>query len=52
MNLLLIPVAAFMGILALLILKEIRPDTTFKKVIKVIIILLFIAAFAVISYYM
>ncbi len=48
----LIPIAAFMGIVALLILKEIRPNSTFKKALKVFIILLFIVAFAVVSYYM
>lgn len=52
MNLLLIPIAAFMGIVALLILKEIRPNNAFKKALKVFILLLFIAAFAVIAYYM
>lgn len=52
MNLLLIPIAAFMGIVALLILKEIKPNTVLKKALKVIIILLFIAAFAYISYYL
>jgi hypothetical protein len=52
MNLLLIPIAAFMGIVALLILKEIRPNSAFKKALKVIILLFFIAAFAVIAYYM
>jgi hypothetical protein len=52
MNLLLIPIAAFLGIVALLILKEIKPDTIVKKLIKVGIILLFVAIFLVISYYM
>lgn len=52
MNLLLIPIAAFLGIVALLILKEIKPDTIVKKLIKVGIILLFLAIFFVISYYM
>lgn len=51
MNLLLIPIAAFLGIVALLILKEIKPDTIVKKLIKVGIILLFLAIFFVISYY-
>lgn len=52
MNLLLIPVAAFLGIVALLILKEIKPDTLVKKLIKVVIILFFVAAFIAIYYYM
>lgn len=52
MNMLLIPIAAFMGIVALLILKEIKANNVFKKALKVFILLLFIAAFAVIAYYM
>jgi len=52
MNLLLIPIAVFMGIVALLILKEIKPDTILKKVIKLLIMITFIAAFALIAHYM
>ena len=52
MNLLLIPIAAFLGIVALLILKEIKPDTVLKKMIKAGIILLFVAIFVAISYYL
>jgi len=52
MNLLLIPIAAFLGIVALLILKEIRPNTALKKALKAIILILFVAAFVIISYYM
>lgn len=51
MNFLLIPIGVFMGIVALLILKEIRPNSMFKKVLKVFIILLFIAAFVAVSFY-
>lgn len=52
MNMLLIPIAAFMGIVALLILKEIRANNFFKKMLKLIIILIFIASFISIAYYM
>lgn len=52
MNMLLIPIAAFMGIVALLILKEIRPNSVLKKMLKILILLLFVALFAVIAYYM
>jgi len=52
MNMLLIPIAAFMGIVALLILKEINANTTAKKVLKIVIILIFVAFYAVIAYYM
>ncbi len=52
MNMLLIPIAAFMGIVALLILKEIKADSAFKKALKIIIMLVFVAAFAVIAYLM
>jgi len=49
---LLIPIAAFMGIVALLILKEIKADNVIKKALKVFILLLFIVGFAVIAHYM
>jgi len=52
MNMLLIPIAAFMGIVALLILKEIKADNVIKKALKVFILLLFIVGFAVIAHYM
>jgi hypothetical protein len=51
MNFLIIPIGVFMGIVALLILKEIRPNSLFKKALKVFIILLFIAAFVAVSMY-
>jgi len=52
MNMLLIPIAAFMGIVALLILKEIKADNALKKALKILIILTFIAAYAGIAYFM
>lgn len=51
MNLLLIPIAAFMAIVAMLILKEIKPDTTGKKLLKICIILLFLVAFGFVYFY-
>lgn len=52
MNFLLIPIGAFMAIVALLILKEIKPDTTAKKAFKAIIMTLFTLGFVAISYFM
>jgi len=52
MNIFLIPIAAFLGIVALLILKDIKPDSLFKKILKVLIILFFLVAFVVVSFYM
>ncbi len=52
MNMLLIPIAVFMGIVALLILKEIKSNSVFKKALKLLILLGFIVAFVVIAYYM
>lgn len=52
MNFLIIPVAAFMVIVALLILKEIAPDTTAKKLLKAFILILFAIIFVLIAYYM
>lgn len=52
MSFLLIPIAAFLAIVALLILKEIKPDSTAKKILKVFIILLFLMVFVMIAIYM
>jgi len=52
MNFLLIPIGAFMVIVALLILKEITPDTTPKKLLKALIIILFAIAFVFIVCFM
>lgn len=52
MNFLLIPIGAFMVIVALLILKEITPDTTPKKILKASIIIVFAIVFVLIACYM
>ncbi|GEM_PF-1439699 len=52
MNMLLIPVTALMGTVALLILKKIKSNSVFKKALKLLILLGFIVAFVVIAYYM
>jgi hypothetical protein len=49
---LLIPVTALMGTVALLILKKIKSNSVFKKALKLLILLGFIVAFVVIAYYM
>lgn len=52
MGFLVIPVGVFLGIVAILVLKDFKPDTTGKKVLKILIAIAFVLAFIASSYFM
>lgn len=52
MGFLIIPIGVFLAIVAILVLKDFKADTAGKRTIKILVVIAFVLAFIVSSYFM